>query len=299
MKRAGSNSATPATKLPVREEWDFRPRPDKDDKQGDWTVGKRFNFLPEPEVWLCWNYEFTRKGPEFPLVLEDRAGIPAPANFAALLAHYWRTDPNGKEGIAPTAVWSHYLWPGWPAESFLSVDPFERKRRYRACWQDNPKGVLPLIPLRDIYRFVVACKAGAEVDPSEHWPGQRLVEMETDVWVLRHPHHREKGLPSEVVAFELDYNLPDDLLVQQFANWLVQRRKQQGYQRPEERGKSQTKQLRAHLRSLGAVRLLDAGLTISEAIAYTEAVSGRSLYADSGDWSKARGVVRKALDLAN
>ena len=299
MRNSNPVPGPPATHLPPRKEWDFRAKPEKAAKGGDWSVGHPFDFLPDDEVWRCWHYEFTRDGPEVPYVLAKRAGIPAPADFDAHLAHYWRTDPNGKEGCAPEATCSHYLWPEWPTRPFLSVPLAERQRRYHGCWKDNPKRQLPLIPLSDLFRLEAALINGDEQPPSTDWLRGRGVKMEPSTWVLRRHSDRAKVPPSEVVALELDYKLPNGVLVKRFANWLHQHRKQQGYTRQDQRGRSETKELRAALHSLGAIRLQDAGLSINQAIEHTEKVSGLSLYADPGDWSKAREIVRNALDRAN
>ena len=71
-----------------REEWDFRSQPHPNKQGDDWTKGHRFDFLPEDEVWFCWQYELDRFGPDAPYVLDWRKTAKA-QTFNALLEHYW------------------------------------------------------------------------------------------------------------------------------------------------------------------------------------------------------------------
>ena len=159
MKAVISSQRVPSGKTPAREEWDFRARPEKGNE--NWAKGfQQFCFLPDDEVGLCWLYEFTRKAPEVDYYLKWRAEAKAPRDFDSLLAHYWLTDPNGKDGHAPVTNWFYSIWPEWPESPFLSIGQTERKARYKKMWGSNPKRKLRLVPLREIYRFVVAVKAG-------------------------------------------------------------------------------------------------------------------------------------------
>lgn len=294
MKASISDKSVLLGKTPVREDWDFRAQPEKG-KKADWTHGKPFHFLPDHEVGLCWLYELTRTAREVDYYLKWRAQAEAPRDFNSLLVHYWRTDPNGKEGHAPVTDWFYSIWPDWPEKPFLSIDQTERKARYKKMWGSNPKRKLRLVPLREIYRFVVAVKAGKNPKFPVAQANSSRIEMETDVFVLRSVIPRNEAAPTEIAAFEIDYNLGDKILARRFQNWLAQRRKEKGYARREHRGKSGTKLNRADLCALGACRLLDSGLSIKEAQDYTEKVSGKALFADSGDWSKAKKTAGEAL----
>ncbi len=298
MKAIVGSKRVPPEKPPVREEWDFRAQPEKS-KKGDWNLDKSFKFLPDDEVGLCWLYEFTRTGREVEYYLKWRAEADNPSDFDCLLAHYWRTDPNGKEGHAPVSDWHYSIWPNWPEKPFLSIKWKERKERYRKMWASNPKRQLQLVPLREIYRFVVAVKAGENPQLPVAHANRSRIEMEPDVFILRSVIPREKVAPREIAAFELDYNLGDKILARRFQNWLAQRRKEKGYARQQHRGNSGTKSNRAELCALGAYRLLESGLSIKEAQDYTERVSGKALFADPGDWSKAKKTAWNALYRAN
>jgi hypothetical protein len=290
-----SGKSIPPGKTLLREEWDFRARPEKAKKRGDWTVGKQFDFLPDDEVGLCWLYEFTRKGRDVDLQLKWRASADNPRDFDSLLAHYWHTDPNGKEGHAPVVDWFYTIWPDWPEKSFLSVKRTEREDRYKKIWGGNPKRQLRLVSLRDIYRFGVALKAGENPKLPVVEASSSRIEVEPDTLILRSIIPKDEDAPKEIAAFVIDYNLGDKILARRFQNWLAQRRKEKGYVRQEHRGNSGTKLNRAELCALGAWRLLDSGLSIKEAQDYTEKVSGKALFADPGDWSKAKKTAREAL----
>lgn len=105
----------------------------------------------------------------------------------------------------------------------------EANDRHRKMWASNPKRQLQLVRLLDIYRYVVAVKAG-----------------------------KKPELPNSV-----------------------------------------TKLNRADLCALGAYRLLESGLSINEAQDYTDTVPGKALFADKGDWSRAKKTARAALCMAN
>ena len=294
MKPTASGKSGPPGKPPAREEWDFRARPDKAKKTGDWTADRPFDFLPDYEVELCWLFEFTRTLREVDYYLKWRAEAEAPNDFDSLLAHYWRTDPNGKEGHAPVVEWYYSIWPEWPERPFLSVKRKERQNRYKKMWGGNYKPQLRLVALRDAYQFVVALKAGE--NPSLPGFGSTCrIELEPDTWILRSIIPRDKSAPMEIAALLIDYNLGDKTLTKQFQNWLAQRRKEKGYARQQHRGNSRTKLNRADLCALGACRVVDSGLSIKKAQDYTEKVSGKALFEDPGDWSKARKTAKEAL----
>jgi hypothetical protein len=289
----------PPEKMLPRNEWDFRPRPEKAKKKGDWTGGQQFDFLPDDEVELCWEYEFTRLS-GFGSVSGDyylkwRARADNPHDFDSLLAHYWRTDPSGKLGYPPVNF--YMVWPEWPEQPFLSVTQKERERRHKAMWRKNLKRQLPTVPLRDIYRLGVALKTGEQTDLLKSIPemSYRRIEVEDDVLILRSILPGDEEPPAEIAAFVIDYTLGDKILAKRFQNWLVQRRKEKGYARQEHRGKSGTKRARADLCALGGWRLLRSGLSIKEAQDYTEKVSGKALFSDAGDWSKAKKKAVEAL----
>ena len=328
MKRASSKPSSAERPALAREEWDFRAQPEKAEKTfkkvgGDWTAGRTFPFLADDEVWFCWNYELTRMEPEWThgrlarevngkpagtpyrvgnevaYILDWRAGATKPNDFDSLLDHYWGTDPNGKHGVGLSAGWSYKIWPEWPAEPFLSVGTEERQRRFKRYWEHEPGRTLELIRLRDIYRYVAAFKAGKVGRSENPWRGNYVAELGEDVWTLTDPHPRNACPRVEIAAFEIDFNLRDDTLATRFQRWVEARRKEKNYLREDHRGNSQTKQLRKALRALGAVRLLDSGLSIKEAMDYTDKVSGAPLYRHQGDWSEARQTATEALHRAN
>ena len=277
-----------------REEWDFRPQPDpkKKTKRGDWTSSIPFNFLPEDESYFCWQYEFSRYAIQsFDYYSQWRAGAGKPADFDSLLDHYWRTDPNGKTGCPPVAQWFYKIWPEWPAKPYLSVPFKERRRRFKQTSDKGPKQRLRLMPLRDIYRYVVAVKAGKATEALLSGRGVGPVEMGNEIWTF--PRAPQEGVPPvEIAAFEIDYELSNENLVSKFQVWLEQRRKLKGYERPDRRG---SRADRSDLIALGAMRLMDSGLSIRKAMDFSERISGKTLFEDSGDWSKARKRAKQAI----
>ena len=236
-----------------RKEWDFRPGPDltKETKKGNWATGIKFDFLPENESYYCWLYEFSRYDTqESVFYTKWRADAGKPTDFDSLLDHYWRTDPNGKDGYSLVSDWFYMIWPEWPEKPYLSVPFKERQARFKKTWAKNPKRQIRLIPLRDIYRFVVAVKAGKEPKLPL---GRSLLqmEMEEDTWIIpsRAGSNQEKMPPIEIAAFEIDFATTNEILAARFQNWLEQRRKEKGYKRPDKRG-SRTN--RGDLIALGA-----------------------------------------------
>ncbi len=280
-----------------RKEWDFRPGPDpkKKTKKGDWTAGIQFNFLPEDESFFCWQYEFIRydtRSVEF--YSKWREGADKPKDFDSLLDLYWRTDPDGKTGSSMVVQWFFKIWPEWPGKPYLSVPLKERLRRFKKTWAKQPKRQLRLIPLRDIYRFVVAIKADKATETPLPGRGSWPLEMGEDVWTI--PQLCRKGLPPfEIAAFELDFQETDERLAARFQHWLAQRRKDKGYKRQAHR---ETRVDRADLVALGAMRLMDSGLSITEAMNFSERISGKALYEDVGDWSRARRRAEDAVQRA-
>lgn len=277
-----------------RKEWDFRPGPDltKETKTGNWAAGIKFDFLPENETAYCWLYEFcrydTRDAEGF---LKWRTGAGKPTDFDSLLDHYWRTDPNGKAGISLVSDWFYMIWPEWPEKPYLSVPAKDRQARFKKTWAKNPKGHIRLIPLRDIYRSVVAWKAGGEPDLPLGRSLQQM-KMEVDTWIIPSSAgaNQEKMPPIEIAAFEIDFAITNEILAARFQNWLEQRRKEKGYKRLDKRW-SRTN--RGDLIALGAMRLMDSGISIVKATEYSRKISGKALYEDAGDWSNAR---RRAED---
>jgi len=289
--KGGTGANVP--RLP-REEWDFRSGPDlkKNTKKGDWTGGIQFNFLPENEVTFCWLYEFSRYDTqEAELYSKWRAGAERPDDFDSLLDHYRRTDPDGKGGYPLVADWFYRIWPEWPEKPYLSVPLKERQRRFKKTWANEPNRKLRLIPLREIYRYVVERNAGNNPERPrlgrERWP----LEMGEDVWTIRHPR-RNDLLPTEIVAFEIDLKLSNETLCARLQSWLTQRRKKKGYKLPFHR---ETIADRSDLIALGATRLMDSGLSIREAMDCSERITGKALYNDGGDWSRARNRAGKAM----
>ena len=279
-----------------REEWDFRAQPDpkKKTKKGDWTADAplgSFNFLPEDDVWFCWNYEFSRHTSEREFISKWRQGAEKPDDFDSLLAHYWLADPFGKEGSV-VAEYFYKTWPEWPEKPFLSVSLAERQRRYNKCWGHEPKRKLRLVRLKDIYRFVVALKAGEDVKlplpGREHWGA----ELGDDLWTVPKRTSRKQLPPIEIAAFEIDFELPDKVLANRFRRWLALRRKEKEYKAPDER---RTRTLRSELMALGALHLLDSGWSASKAQEFTAKVSGSALYEDETDWSHARKTAQSAI----
>ena len=208
-----------------------------------------------------------------------------------MLDHYWRTDPNGKAGLPLVSGWFYTIWPEWPEKPYLSVRLNERLSRFRKTWPKQPKRQLRLVPLREIYRCVGAVKAGKPpmLPIASHI---NRLEMREDVWVIPKGSGRETPPPIEIVAFELDFGLPDELLTARLRNWLVQRRKDMGYQRPDRRP---TRVDRGDLIALGAMRLMDFGLSIKKAMDYSSQRSGKALFEDVGDWSRARKRAKDAI----
>jgi len=277
-----------------RNEWDFRPGPDltKETKKGNWAEGFPFDFLPENESYYCWQYEFSRYDtPSFEFYSKWRAGAQKPIDFDSLLEHYRRTDPDGKNGYGPVVNWFYKIWPEWPEKPYLSIPFKERQRRFKEMWVRVPKRQLRLISLRDIYRFVDAVKAGT--NPQSIIPGRiHQTKMEEDTWVIPRPSSDEKIPPIEIAAFELDFAMTDEQLVDRFHNWLRRRRKEKGYNRPDCRA---TRADRSDLIALGAMRLMESGLSIQKAMNHSEQISGKALYDDPGDWSHARKRAKEAI----
>jgi hypothetical protein len=87
--------ATSTKSLP-REEWDFRAAPHQ--SKIDWSKGYPIDFLPETEVWYCWQYEFDRERLGSSGALEWRKSAKIPTDFNSLLEHYGSVHPFGKDG---------------------------------------------------------------------------------------------------------------------------------------------------------------------------------------------------------
>lgn len=282
-----------------RREWDFRARPAKGK---DWANGRSYDFLEDDEVLKCWLYECTRRHSyDCELAVERRNQAQNPRNFDSLLSHYYKTDPNGKTGVAPLLDHYYTVWPEWPEQPFLSIGRAKRELRYKEMWGGNPKRVLQMIHLRDIHRFILEVKEGGKSQlPGIPELSKREVDLEPDSIVVKPARHRvHDKLPTEVIAFAIDYNLTDMHLIALFRGWLAKRREEKGFRRRKFVGGSQIKTLRAQLNAIGAQRLLATGDTVEQALAYTEKISGRALYADKSQWSKAKLTAENALDRAN
>ncbi len=281
-----------------REEWDFRAQPEKGDKKRKPDGGK-FSFLPDNEVGLCWLYEFARTGPDVEFVLNQRKAAKDPRDFDSLLDHYYRTDPNGKEGFAPVVDWYYFLWPEWPEKPFLKVKERVRKKRYKAMWGQNPDRALRMVPLREIYRYVVDLKAGKKPDLKKLglWPSDRI-EILPDTWVVRKSPRIPVASPREIVALEVDHDLPIKVMKERFGHWLKSRREATEFF-TSDTGKGMTKTQRAELCAFGAYRLRESGMTMQAALEHTEKASGKALFSNVTDWSKAKKTALAALDLAN
>jgi hypothetical protein len=281
-------------KILHRNEWDFRPAPNpkKETKTGDWTAGIPYEFLPENEVYFCWQYEFSRYDSQsIEFYSKWRAGANKPDDFDSLLELYWLTDPDGKEGRSLVNSWFYRIWPEWPGKPYLSVPFKERQRRFTKTWERNPKRQLRLVPLREIYRYVVAVKAGK--GPNE-FIGRNTngLDMQEEIWVISRGSPKEDRPPVGIAAFELDFGMTDEQLTRRFQNWLAQRRKDKGYRRPDRRA---SRVDRGDLIALGAMRLMDSGLGIEESMNYSQDLSGKALYQDAGDWTRARRRAERAI----
>ena len=96
----------------------------------------------------------------------------------------------------------------------------------------------------------------------------------------------------DTVPFEIDYEVSTEALVIRFQRWIEQRRLQMGYVRPDRR---LSRSDRGDLIALGAMRLMDSGLSIRKAMDFSARISGKTLFEDSGDWSKARKRAKQAI----
>jgi len=124
------------------------------------------------------------------------------------------------------------------------------------------------------------------------------IEFADGICILR-SHRAELSAPIELAVFQIDYNRPDDKLVDEFKNWLKARRREKQYAPQERRGRSDARRCRSELNALGASRLLSSGFSIKQAIDFTDRESGSPLYDDPSNWSKTRSTVEGALDRAN
>ncbi len=258
-------------------------------------------------------YEFEREGLDALATLERRQRLLAWQHWEQTRSHLSSSqDPTlarlrrdtfdafladcrgqGDKDTILTVQFVHTLWPEWPKEPYLSVPPFERQRRRRACWAENPPRRLKLVDLRDIYRDIVTWKrsqAGEEPNPQyrlPYWRGYKL-GMDPDTWSVRRERPKKGDSFYEIAAFEIDFSYSNAVLVGLFKNWLVARRKLKDY--PTRGAKDlrvEQEEMRGDLTALGAARLLDSGMTAQEARDYTQLLAGEPLYGGEGEWSKA------------
>jgi hypothetical protein len=113
-----------------------------------------FREISEPEIWICWSYEFAREAIRMDARLlrpttEWRAG--APESFAERL-EYLRQHP-----FIAIAGWFGLLSVEWPDEPYLSIQADERMsriqqlRKYHATLPASPIAAYlrnPLIPVK-------------------------------------------------------------------------------------------------------------------------------------------------------
>ncbi len=301
-----ANELQPRSDPPPREEWDFRAR-SKTDWYDDRKYGP-FAFLAEDEVYYCTTYEFYRMDGDVPFVLKNRQKLPAwltwqqaigkssplpgqdketlrSKTFDALLDNHLRSSLDKQVFLE----WFSIPWPEWPAEPYLSIPRPERMRRFEASWKDNPPRALPLVELKKICNAARDYSEGKTPTGLRFWSAGYELILNADTWVYSRRFGRQANQsPTELAAFEIDFNKPNKRLLRLFDNWLRNRRKEKGYKPHETRGpSSDTDRMRNRLLALGAGRLIQTGMNIITAMRYTEKLTGQPFFKDKRAWERA------------
>ncbi len=225
-------------------------------------------------------------------VLEWRKTCRSPT-FDALLKHYWLTDGNGREGRPIIGNWFYKIWPDWPEYPYLSIPVTERRRRFEASW---PKEIckprtLRMLPLSEVANAINtdASKWSESIRHLlHHHRGEEPTYDGKAITVRK--NHFEDGKPyaQVIAAFAVDFSLSATVLAKLFENWCRQQQVVNQWKEKPNRGpNSVTERLRKELKSLGAWRLVQSGLTYERAAKYTKECSGQPLFVDKADWSRA------------
>lgn len=295
----------------AREEWDFRAM-----GESGWYDEKKygpFNFLPDDEVNYCRLYEFSRFHPDADGVVADR-NLECPAwvtwaeatelgrkprlsleerkrlteaTFDALLKYRWSLVARPIK--TKLEFLFSYCWPEWPMQPFLSVNPAERKRRYKLSWPNMQSQQMELVPLQSIIEtYIIRSRGGVPKCLPKYNKLDRDSRINKDTWVIMPKIQGSVADPVEITPVAIDYAKSNKVLANEFLELLKRRRKEKGYT---ERGsndlKAQTAKLRGELTRMAAARLISVGLTAPEASAHTKRLSGKPLFASPPLWSKA------------
>lgn len=289
-RRRPSKSATGLVNLP-REEWDFRPRPAVQKKQNskvrqlDLDSKKRFEqfgFLPDDHVLACHTYELARVDANHVEQIRAWRGMQE-QSFDALLS---LREKQISEMRQPPHEFYAY-WPEWPLTPFLKVPEDERRTRWRK-WTGRTFDTPPALPSVS-FRYLFAHQQWLDANPKPEWLNGEFRHARIDPQTGVITFGGKGPLSSvEYAAFRIHFWKSDEALAMEFKSWLQFRRAQNGIPNPQTGGeKSPVSRLRKELLTLGVWRLkaIDK-LTNEAAIAYTEKVAGRPLFACASTWSE-------------
>lgn len=278
-----------------RAEWDFRARPNVGRKVGEpkratkKTLDReqtekfeRFNFLPDDQVLACHTYELARHDARHADEIRAWRGKPE-QSFDELLSLWEKRITEMRQPPHEFYVY----WPDWPVTPFLKVPEDERRKRWKK-WAGRTFDARPALPSVS-FRYLFAHHESLDANPKPKWLSGEFRHAQIDPKGGVITFGGEGPLSKiEYAAFKIHYWKSDAVLADEFESWLKARRAENGIPNPKTGGeKSPVSRHRKELLTLGVWRLKTLGrMTSEQAIAYTEEVSGRPLFATASTWSE-------------
>lgn len=269
--RGGKSAAVKFGQPPLSpQEWDFRAR-----------------NVPDGELLACALYEYAReairRNPHLQKTLTDLAASRRPRppkNLPDEISLYLDISKQ-----LQTDYGSPLLRPDMLDVPWQLLDERERKRASETARRLSPETAGHFTNTFAIDRIALL--------------RDNLLEFAIDYQASAITLHGDAS-KVEFGMFAVDWNFPRERIEATFAKWLdkrlAERRGQK--QRFNERGKLKADFARSWLKALGAKRLLESGLTATEASEYTAANAGEiaePLFRDKAEWSKAKRDATKRL----
>ncbi len=250
----------------------------------------RSSLLPDFEVGWCHQYELSRlrQSEAWCRHIQDFRMISNGGKYEALQKEAERCElanPEDWPGIF------YALWPEWPGQPYLSVNPREREKRIKNWVRHFEPDVLEQVHVGNLISDYVYESQWRESLKTKN-PLPRLA-------------HRELPKPGETifdgyrdtVAFRLDPYLSLSEFTDQAAIWFRQYHQKRGTTRPERRGAgAPAKLMRTDLIAIGFWRLVRSGLSREEAANFQLNEADKPLLAnDPAAWSRALKRAKKLL----
>jgi hypothetical protein len=247
----------------------------------EWDFGKK--RLPEDEVDPCHFYETARMRWLHPLLADIRAF--REQSRAKEYGSLRREHENLTGGNPRKSLPFYALWPEWPLTPYLSISRKERLNRIAHVDRDQKAEVLQQVPINEFLADAVKKFPGLQSLAAKSNPPQNLSELYRSTFGPTIPI-RDTGL--ELVSFLVRSDWSEKEFVERALNWYREHCKSRGL-KAEFRGHSKIgQQLRADLKAIGFLRLVQSGLSRSEVAAFTAKISDEPLFSyDSSRWSKA------------